>query len=83
MKIVLINFYYIYSEITGGGGKALEQYHIRERVVSTLENSQLGKNLIQVGKLRTKRVFWPCSDIMELEVDVAVIEIQILNFNVL
>lgn len=82
MKIVLINFYYIYSEITGGG-KALEQYHIRERVVSTLENSQLGKNLIQVGKLRTKQVFWPCSDIMELEVDVAVIEIQILNFNVL
>lgn len=50
-------------------------------MVSTLENSHLGITLIQVGKLRMKQLFWPCSDVMDLKVDVAVIEIQILNLN--
>lgn len=65
-------------------GETLQQYHtIWEKMVSTLENSQLGINLIQVGKVTIKQPFWPCSDIMNIEVEIAVIAIQILNFNVL
>lgn len=64
--------------------KILQQYHnIWEKVVSTSENSRLGINLIQVGKVRIKQPFCRCSDIIDLEVEIAVIAIQIWNFSVL
>lgn len=50
-------------------------------MVSTLENCHSGINLIQVGKVKIKQRFWPCNDIMDLQVEIAAIAIQILSFN--
>lgn len=76
MRTVLILNVYV--------GKTLQQYCIIwGKIDSTLEDSQLGIHLIQVWDVRIKQPFWPCSGIMDIEVEIAVIAIQILNFNVL